>query len=176
MTKVPGRSISPKEAHTRLQEDASEYVLVDVRMRSEFDSMHAQPAIPLCLNNLTEAEMARLSGKKILCICQSGTRGKQAADIFVKNGFKDVANVEGGTTAWAKEGLPVVRGAASISLERQVRIVAGAFVAIGTLAGFFLSPYLLFIPLFVGSGLVFAGITDTCGMALVLSRCPWNAK
>ena len=176
MTTGSTTSVSPQEAHARLQGDTGEYALVDVRMRSEFDSMHALPAILLPLNGLTETEMARVSGKKIICICQSGARGKQAADIFMKNGFKDVSNVEGGTAAWEKDGLPVVRGASSISLERQVRIAAGALVAIVTLAGFFFAPSLLLIPLFVGSGLVFSGFTNTCGMALVLTRCPWNAK
>jgi len=169
-------SVSPQEAHARLQGAAGEYALVDVRTRSEFESLHALPALLLPLSNLTEREMEQLSSKKILCICQTGARGRQAADIFAKNGFKEVYNVEGGTAAWAKDGLPVVRGTSNFSLERQVRIVAGTLVAIGTLAGFFLTPYLLFIPLIVGSGLVFSAITDTCGMALVLTRCPWNAK
>jgi len=176
MTTTSPCSISPQEAYANLQGDSDKYALVDVRMRSEYDSIHALPAILLPLDTLTDAVMARLSGKKIFCICKSGTRGKLAADIFAKNGFNDVCNIEGGTTAWEKDGLPVVKGASSISLERQVRIVAGLLVAIGTLAGFFFTPYLLFVPLFVGLGLVFSGVTDTCGMALVLTRCPWNVK
>ncbi len=176
MTTTSTSSISPLEAQAKLEGEANAYALVDVRTRAEFDNIHALPAILLSLNNLTETELTQLRGKKILCICQSGRRGKQAADIFSKNGFKEVYNVEGGTTAWEKNGLPVVRGASSISLERQVRIAAGSLVTLGTLAGFFLTPYLLFVPLFVGSGLVFSGVTDTCGMALVLTRCPWNAK
>jgi len=35
-------------------------------------------------------------------------------------------------------------------------------------AGFFV------VPAFIGAGLVFAGVTDTCGMGLLLARMPWN--
>ncbi len=27
---------------------------------------------------------------------------------------------------------------------------------------------------FVGAGLIFAGVTDWCGMGLLLARAPWN--
>jgi hypothetical protein len=68
----------------------------------------------------------------------------------------------------------VVRGKKTISLERQVRIVAGSMVFAGTLAGAFANPLFLIIPGFVGAGLVFAGVTDTCGMAMMLAKMPWN--
>ena len=29
---------------------------------------------------------------------------------------------------------------------------------------------------FIGAGLVFSGVTDTCGMGLVLARMPWNRR
>jgi len=37
-----------------------------------------------------------------------------------------------------------------------------------------LSPWWLTLPGFVGCGLVFAGVTDTCGMAMMLAKMPWN--
>ena len=71
-------------------------------------------------------------------------------------------------------GLPIVRGKAAMSLERQVRIAAGSLVLIGILLSLFVHPYLLGLSAFVGAGLVFAGITDTCGMGMLLARMPWN--
>jgi hypothetical protein len=72
-------------------------------------------------------------------------------------------------------GLPVERQAVGgISLERQVRIVAGALVLSGTLLGVFVHPLLFILPGFVGGGLMFAGITDICGMGMLLARMPWN--
>ena len=82
--------------------------------------------------------------------------------------------VDGGTDLWDKIGLPVERGKSVISLERQVRIVAGSLVFAGTLLGAFVNLYLLIIPGVVGAGLVFAGVTDRCGMGLLLARMPWN--
>jgi hypothetical protein len=67
-----------------------------------------------------------------------------------------------------------VRGKKTISLERQVRIAAGSLVVVGVLLGWLVHPILLGLAAFVGAGLVFAGITDTCGMGMLLARMPWN--
>lgn len=83
-------------------------------------------------------------------------------------------NVEGGTQAWNQAGLPVVRGKKAISLERQVRIAAGLLVVTGSVLGCFVSPHWIGLSAFVGAGLTFAGITDTCGMGMLLARMPWN--
>ena len=71
-------------------------------------------------------------------------------------------------------GLPVVRGKKAISLERQVRIAAGSLVVVGALLGWSVHPAFVGLSAFVGAGLVFAGITDTCGMGMILARMPWN--
>ncbi len=107
-------------------------------------------------------------------ICRSGSRGRQACEKFRAAGFANVVNVEGGTLAWEQAGLPVVRGKKAISLERQVRIAAGSLVVLGTALGAFVHPAFLGLSAFVGAGLVFAGITDTCGMGMMLARMPWN--
>ena len=88
--------------------------------------------------------------------------------------FAKIFVVEGGTNLWKMEGLPIEEGKSIISLERQVRIGAGSMVLLGTLLGVFVNHYFFIIPAFVGAGLVFAGVTDTCGMALILARMPWN--
>jgi predicted branched-subunit amino acid permease len=82
--------------------------------------------------------------------------------------------VEGGTDLWNEQKLPVEKGTAVMSLERQVRITAGSLVFIGTLAGLFANRAFLVLPAFVGAGLVFAGITDTCAMGMLLAKMPWN--
>ena len=83
-------------------------------------------------------------------------------------------NVEGGTLAWDQAGLPVSRGRKVISLERQVRIAAGLLVLTGAVLALTVHPWWAGLSAFVGAGLMFAGITDTCGMALMLARMPWN--
>jgi hypothetical protein len=70
--------------------------------------------------------------------------------------------------------LPVERGQKTISLERQVRIAAGLLVLTGSLLDYLVHPYFIGLAAFVGAGLAFAGITNTCGMAMLLARMPWN--
>ena len=92
----------------------------------------------------------------------------------LRAGFTRVFNVEGGTTACLAEGLPVVHGSKAISLERQVRMTAGSLVLAGALLGLLVHPYWTVLAAAVGAGLLFSGITDTCGMAVILAKMPWN--
>ena len=149
-----------------------------MRTPVEFRELHATAARNLPLDRLDPAAvMQARSGsrdKPLYLICRSGSRGRQACEKFLAAGFANVVNVEGGTLAWAECGLPVVRGKKAISLERQVRIAAGSLVLLGVLLGWLVHPVFLALSAFVGAGLVFAGITDTCGMGMLLARMPWN--
>jgi rhodanese-related sulfurtransferase len=152
--------------------------LIDVRTPVEFRELHATAARNLPLDRLDPvAVMQARSGSKEepqYVICRSGSRGRQACEKFLAAGFPNVVNVEGGTLAWAECGLPVVRGKKAISLERQVRIAAGSLVLLGVLLGWLVHPVVLGLAALVGAGLAFAGITDTCGMGMLLARMPWN--
>ena len=113
----------------------------------------------------------------IFVLCRSGSRAKQAAEKLEKDGFRECHVVEGGTLAWAEAGLPVNRGTSKVmSLERQVRIAAGAIVLCGVLLAHFVNPALMWLSGFVGAGLIFAGITDTCAMGMLISKLPWNQR
>jgi hypothetical protein len=107
-------------------------------------------------------------------ICQSGSRGGKACEQFIAAGFENVVNVEGGTQAWDAAGLPVNRGKKAVSLERQVRIVAGLMICVGAALGYFVHPNWIGLAAFVGVGLTFAGITDTCAMGMLMAKMPWN--
>lgn len=146
--------------------------LVDVRTPAEFGEVHAGGAENVPLDRLDPAAVAR--GGPLYVICRSGGRGKQACAKLLAAGHRDVANVEGGTLAWEAAGLPVVRGRRAVSLERQVRVAAGSLVLAGVALGAFVHPAGLGLAAFVGAGLVFAGVTDTCGMGMLLARMPWN--
>jgi hypothetical protein len=82
--------------------------------------------------------------------------------------------LEGGLVAWQEAGHPVVEGKAHVSLERQVRIAAGALACIGGVLAVAVSPWFGLLPAFIGAGLVYAGVTDRCGMAMVLAKLPYN--
>ncbi len=92
----------------------------------------------------------------------------------MKAGYDNIVNVDGGTSAWEAAGLPVVRGKKAMSLERQVRIAAGFLVFLGAALGYFVNPAWIGLSAFVGAGLMFAGITDTCAMGMMIAKMPWN--
>ncbi len=152
--------------------------LIDVRTPIEYQEVHVAEARNVPLDQLDPAAlMASRKGstdEPLYVICRSGSRGKQACEKFLAAGFSNVVNVEGGTLACVEAGVPVVRGAKMMSLERQVRIAAGSLVLVGAALGWFVHPGFLGLSAFVGAGLVFAGVTDTCGMGMMLARLPWT--
>ena len=169
-------TISPKQLHDLVQSGTS-VDLIDVRTPVEYREVHVHFARNVPLDRLDPAQFEagrNGSGHPLYVICRSGSRGQQAGEKFLAAGYTNVVNVAGGTQAWDQAGLPVVRGQKAISLERQVRIAAGSLVLISSVLGIFVSPYWMGLAAFVGAGLVFAGITDTCGMGMLLARMPWN--
>jgi rhodanese-related sulfurtransferase len=175
MTTQTIQSITPQELSERKQRGES-INLIDVRTSVEYREVHAQFArnVPLDQLNPTDVLAGHDTEEPLYVICRSGSRASKAAEAIVAAGFHNVVNVEGGTQAWDAAGLPVVRGQKAVSLERQVRIVAGLLVLTGALLGYFVNVNFLWLSAFVGAGLTFAGITDTCGMGMMLAKMPWN--
>lgn len=152
-------------------------LLIDVRTPAEHSAAHMAGSELHPLQELNPAAVAgRSSGATICLICRSGRRALEAAGKLSAAGCGSLMVLEGGLEAWEAAGLPVVKGRGAISLERQVRIAAGLLVALGTVLGAYVHPAWLVLPAFVGAGLAFAGITDSCGMAMLLARAPWNQR
>jgi rhodanese-related sulfurtransferase len=169
-------TISPQRL-AELCKGGSKVELLDVRTPVEFRELHIEFARNVPLDRLDPAAVMQgrngNQGEPLYLICRSGSRGQQACEKFLAAGFSNVVNVEGGTMACVEAGLAVVRGKKAISLERQVRIAAGSLVLLGAALSF-VHPAFIGLSAFVGAGLVFAGITDTCGMGMMLARMPWN--
>ncbi|MDR0534127.1 MAG: rhodanese-like domain-containing protein [Verrucomicrobiales bacterium] len=172
-------SISPAELAQKIAAD-SEILLIDVRTPKEFAEVHAGQATSIPLDEISRATLLAqfpdAANREIYLICHSGNRSRKALQKLQAEGLTNLVNVEGGTSAWVQAGLPVISGKKSISLERQVRITAGSLVVSGALLAWLLHPLWILLSAFVGTGLVFAGLTDTCGMGLLLARMPWNRK
>ncbi len=169
------QTLSP-QALAELLKAGSPIDLIDVRTPAEFQEIHLAAARNIPLDRLDPAALASAEGqaRPLYLICRSGTRGKQACQKLLDAGHTALFNIEGGTMACVEAGLPVVRGQAVISLERQVRIAAGLLVVIGSLLTWFVHEAFIAMPAAIGAGLVFAGITDTCGMGMLLAKMPWN--
>ena len=153
-------------------------LLIDVRSPAEYRSIHAKGSLCFPLDklqkNANEIKPVIEDYDSILLICKSSGRTEIAYDILDKQFNKKFCIVEGGTDAWTKNDLPIITDTGSISLERQARICAGAIVLLGCLLTFFVSKWFILIPVIVGAGLLNAGITDWCGMGLLLAKMPWN--
>lgn len=152
----------------------SSHRLIDVRGPREFAAERIAESQNIPLGEL-EAHVESLAGQEnLVLVCASGLRARKAQEILERRGL-NACVLEGGVREWVRCGLPVQKVASpGLSLERQVRIVAGTLVAVGGFMGVFVHPYWALLAGFVGCGLVFAGITDTCGMALLLAKLPYN--
>ena len=168
------KTITPAEAARLLREEGA--TLVDVREPDE----HARERIPgarnLPLSRLEEAELALHGGKPVLFHCRSGARtAGHAGRLAAKAPSCEAFVVEGGLDAWKRAGLPVAQDRRQpLELMRQVQIAAGSMVVLGAVLGALVSPWFHGLSAFVGAGLVFAGVSGTCGLARVLRLMPWN--
>ena len=169
-------TISPIELQNILTAQPS-VVVIDVRTPVEFGEIHVPQARSVPLDELKPSALHLAKDQPVYLLCRSGQRATKAAEKFAKEGFTQPVVIEGGTLAWIEANLPVTRGTTKvISLERQVRIAAGAIVFTGALLAHFVNPNFIWLSGFVGAGLVFAGITDFCGMGLLLAKMPWNRQ
>lgn len=173
-TKSSIKEIPPAEVHAQ----APAPIFLDVRSPAEHQEIHIEGSALHPLGQWDAKELAQQLGSDQPCVvvCRSGNRARQAAEKLAAEGMTNLSVLAGGVLAWESEGFAVNRGKKTISLERQVRIAAGSLVLLGVLLGFFVHPGFYILSGFVGAGLVFAGVTDTCGMGLLLARMPWNTR
>jgi rhodanese-related sulfurtransferase len=167
-------TITAQDLHA-LQENGSHGALIDVRTPVEFAEAHMPRAVNIPLNKMAADKVREQAGDgPVYVICLGGVRAKKACKKLGDQGLGDVYLVEGGLQAWMDDGLSVIRGKQAVSLERQVRIAAGLLIFSGSLLAIFVHIGFIAIPTFIGAGLTFAGITNTCAMGMMIARMPWN--
>jgi rhodanese-related sulfurtransferase len=156
-----------------LRERGEPVQILDVRSPGEYAAGHVPGAVNIPLEQV-ESRQADLDTRHLVVVCKSGRRAGIACG-YLAGHLPGASVLEGGTDAWAAEGRPLVRlTSAKWSLERQVRLAAGLLVLAGTGLGLAVHPGWFGLAAFVGAGLTFAGLTDVCGMAGLLSKMPWN--
>lgn len=147
---------------------------VDVRPAPELAQMKIAGAVAAPLADLEALADGLPKDKELILVCRSGVMAYSAKDMLARRSIQ-VSILEGGINAWQSAGLPLTglrtRG---MSLDRQTQLMAGAMVFVGVLLGAFVSPWALLLPGFVGSGLMFAGISGMCGLTKILALLPWN--
>lgn len=148
-------------------------VVVDVRLPAEYQAVHLEPSRLLPLDEISQSRDELPRDRELVLVCRTGSRARLAA---AELGEFRTRVLEGGLVAWQEAGHPVVEGKAHMSLERQMRIAAGALAGAGGALAVAVSPWFGLLPAFVGAGLVYAGLTDRCGMAMLLGRLPYNRR
>lgn len=166
------KTITINELVERMDTDPS-LQLIDVRSPAEYASGHVPRALNLPLEQV-ESRLDDLGTGAVAILCQSGTRASMACSLLQSH-HPDLMVVEGGTEAWMNAGKPVAASSSSRwSLDRQVRLIAGLLVLVGTVLAVTVSFNWIYLSMFVGAGLTFAGLTNVCGMAMLLAKLPWN--
>ena len=157
--------------------DENTVTLVDVREASEYANERIPGAKLHPLSQFDPHQIRPSAGQKLVLYCQSGNRSAKAAKQYLEAGFNSVIHLRGGIPTWKQAGYPIEKSQnAPISLFRQVQIVAGSLVVLGTVLGVVVSPGFLLLSGFVGAGLLFAGITNTCAMGMLLAKLPYNQR
>lgn len=157
----------------KLIDSDSTLQLIDVRSPGEYAAGHVPQALNIPLEQ-ADARIDDLGKGKVAILCHSGSRAQMACDLLSQH-HPDLLVVQGGTQAWIQAGKPIVQAAGSRwSLERQVRLIAGLMILAGTILAVTVQPAWVYLAMFAGAGLTFAGLTNICGMALVLGKLPWN--
>jgi len=171
------KHISPQELITA---NPNDFCVLDVRTAAEVKALNLPGSLHIPLHELTPERLQNeitehgKNGRCIYLLCQGGKRAQMAAEQLQGKIDAELIVIEGGINAVKAANIPLNEGKGVMSLERQVRITAGFLVLLGVVLGFQISASFFLLSGFVGAGLMFAGITDTCMMGMLLARMPWN--
>lgn len=157
--------------------DQQSVTLIDVREPGEFAGEHIPGATLVALSQFDPRKIPQTEDTQLVLYCRSGNRSAIAAQKLFDAGFESVTHLSCGIGAWKEAGYPTVTNRdAPISLMRQVQLVAGSLMLTGTILGALVSPWFLLLSGFVGAGLMFAGVTDTCMLGMLLAKLPSNQR
>lgn len=157
--------------------EADSVTLIDVREAPEYAIERISGAKLHPLSQFNPQQIRPTPGQPLVLYCQSGNRSTRAAQQCLAAGFDSVLHLRDGISGWKGAGYAIEKSqSAPISLFRQIQIVAGSLVVLGTVLGVVISPGFLWLSGFVGAGLMFAGITNTCALGMLLAKLPYNQR
>jgi rhodanese-related sulfurtransferase len=166
-----------EEQHGSAQSSKGEPIYIDVRTPQEFESVHIPDArnIPLPDVQPVIEDLRQLSRRNpLVLVCRTQNRARMAHELLTRQGVTNCSVLEGGISRWIEENKPLIRGRNRLSLEAQVRAIAGAIILLGIGLTLAVHPGFLLIPALVGAGLLHAGLTDSCLMGMLLAKLPYN--
>ncbi|MBR3425161.1 MAG: rhodanese family protein [Neisseriaceae bacterium] len=166
------QTINPQQAAQLVNNGA---IIIDIRSNDEYGRKHISGAKCIPVSELAADKLPNHAA--VIFTCLSGLRTQTNAQNLAQCACNcnEVYLLDGGLKAWENHGLPVEsNGKATLDIMRQVQIGAGSLILIGVLLGFFVHQGFFLLSGFVGAGLLFAGLTGFCGLAVLLAKMPWN--
>ena len=165
-------SIAPAELKNLLPTGCC---LVDVREPVEHAENHIPGATLIPLGQLEKRSEEIDRSAPVVVMCRSGKRSIEALKKLESLGFEDIRNLEGGILAWKAAGHPVNEGEKKVlPLMQQVQLTIGLGVLTGSILALTANPNWVLLCAFFGAGLTMAGSTGWCGLAILMSKMPWN--
>ncbi len=149
--------------------------MLDVRTGGEYETVHIPDSINIPLDQLGE-HAAQVAGidRPVILVCQSGVRAEQAHSRLSQAGKGRLFVLDGGLNAWETAGKQVNRGQSNRwAMDRQVRFVAGLMIITAIVVSTIVPP-LKWVAAAVAGGLVYSAASNTCAMASILGRLPYN--
>ena len=154
----------------------NEAVVIDVREPAEHEAEKISGSNLLPLANVCKNSLPECKNKKLVLHCRGGKRSSSACQKLIgEDPNLEIYNLEGGISAWMAEGCEIkTSGKFFLPLDRQVQLAIGLGVLIGSVLGYFVSPNFFLLCGFFGAGLIFAGLSGYCGLAVLMAKMPWN--
>lgn len=165
--------ISAKDFLTQHQK--SPCFILDVRTAGEFQACHIPGATNIPLDLIERGQVESIPrNQPVFLICQSGMRSDRARKLLEAKGFQNLNCISGGIASCTGIAGAVVKNSNVLPIMRQVQLAAGSLVLLGFFLSRLVNPAFIYLSVFVGAGLTFAGATGFCGMAILLEKMPWN--
>ncbi|MEK9151479.1 MAG: rhodanese-like domain-containing protein [Patescibacteria group bacterium] len=174
------KEISVQELREVLEHGGQDNVLViDVRTPAEHRSGRIPQVVNMPLDEIEKHADELRAYDAVYVHCKSGGRSGRACQKLGALGLENLTNVRGGIGEWERAGFEVSHDSSDSSgcrvpIMQQMLLTAGLLILSGFALAWLVHPYFLVMPLVVGAGLTFAGVTGKCSMVFALSKMPWN--
>ena len=143
--------------------------IIDVRSPDEFLQEHIAGSQNIPLPQIAQATEHLKGLEQVIISCRSGNRAGQACSQLEQLGFSNLILLEGGIEGWKQAGYATVKQPNRFSIMQQVQLTVGTMILLGV----FFKP-LWILTVMAGAGMVMAGLTNTCMLANLLGKLPWN--